>query len=168
VDVSEPMVGETAAHTDAACAVADASTLPFAADAFDAALFSYNGIDELDTVDARTAVFDEVNRVLESGGTFAYSARNLLRQFVPYPPTPRALRDRVRFWATNASEGCLVGPYKHDPGATGTDGTVYFETPLDARRRLRETGFVFQTFLGNDSVGSRYLGPTYFAVARTR
>lgn len=167
VDVSKPMVRETNAHTDAACAVADASALPFAAETFDCALFSCFGIDELDTPEARTAVFHEVNRVLRPGGTFAYSARNILRQYLPYPVTRKTFRDRLRFWGTNILNGRVGTLYKHDPGVTGND-TVYFETPLAARRRLRATGFTVRAFLGNGGLLSRYLGPTYFAIARAK
>jgi ubiquinone/menaquinone biosynthesis C-methylase UbiE len=54
----------------------DAANLSFQDGTFDAALFSYNGIDNLYPVAARRRCFEEVFRVLKPGGVFIFSSHN--------------------------------------------------------------------------------------------
>jgi ubiquinone/menaquinone biosynthesis C-methylase UbiE len=56
----------------------DAANLHFAPEQFDAALFSYNGIDCLYPVTAREQCLQEVFRVLKPGGVFILSSHNVV------------------------------------------------------------------------------------------
>jgi len=164
IDVSAPMARETARATDADCLTADASRLPFRENVFDAALFSSKGLDELQPPNARYTALREIRRVLRPGGRFAFSTHNVLRQLVPFPPTPGALADRVRFWLANVREGHVGTEYKHDI-LDKEEGVVYFGDPLSEYRQLRASGFRVLEFLGKHGLPSAYLGPEYFVVA---
>jgi len=56
----------------------DARELQFEGGAFDAAIFSYNGIDSLYPESTRTDCFREILRVLKPGGVFVFSTHNLI------------------------------------------------------------------------------------------
>jgi ubiquinone/menaquinone biosynthesis C-methylase UbiE len=56
---------------------ADARALPFRDRSFQFVLFSYNGIDYV-SHDDRLRILDEVRRVLEPGGRYAFSSHNLV------------------------------------------------------------------------------------------
>jgi SAM-dependent methyltransferase len=56
----------------------DATHLEFPDSAFDAAVFSYNGIDNVYPLSARIRCLTEVFRVLRSGGVFLLSSHNLV------------------------------------------------------------------------------------------
>jgi SAM-dependent methyltransferase len=54
----------------------DAVRLPYRDSSFDAALFSYNGIDCIHPLEARLACLSEAHRVLRPGGLFVLSSHN--------------------------------------------------------------------------------------------
>jgi len=56
--------------------VADARALPYPDRSFDFVLFSFNGIDYV-SHDGRRRVLEEVHRVLDEGGSFAFSTHNI-------------------------------------------------------------------------------------------
>lgn len=56
----------------------DAAALGFASEAFDGALFSFNGIDYVYPAAARVACMCEVYRVLRRGGVFIFSSHNAI------------------------------------------------------------------------------------------
>lgn len=56
----------------------DARRLEFPDETFDAAFFSYNGVDNLYPESARMDCFREVRRVLKAGGPFLFSSHNLI------------------------------------------------------------------------------------------
>jgi SAM-dependent methyltransferase len=79
LDLSAGLLGEARRlHPGVPFVRADARVLPFAPAAFDAALFSYNGIDCIHPVAGRLACLAEVRRVLRPGGVFLLSSHNLL------------------------------------------------------------------------------------------
>jgi SAM-dependent methyltransferase len=60
---------------------ADAMRLPYRNESYDAALFSYNGIDCIHPLEGRLACLREVHRVLRPGGRFVLSSHNAVGAF---------------------------------------------------------------------------------------
>ncbi len=59
--------------------VADVTTLPkLSINRFDFVLFSFNGIDCLQSIEERVALLTEIHSLLEPGGIFAFSSHNTL------------------------------------------------------------------------------------------
>lgn len=167
VDVSLPMVTAAATYgDDAAYAVADAATLPFASDSFDAVLFSFNGLDELRPAAARDAALAEIRRVLVPDGVFAFATRNRLRWLVPFPPTPQHLRRLWRYWTLNGLEANWNTPYRRDV-TTHSPKRVHVTDPRTQRRRLEAHGFRTVALLGRSGPLSAWFGPSLFIVAKT-
>lgn len=158
IDYTSEMV--TAArdkHPDLSFEQLDARDLSSLADeSFDLAIFSYNGIDSVDQ-NGRLAVLHEVNRVLKSGGSFAFSSFNRNWSGFDLPARPYGLR-----WAINPLRMALrltrwtIGklrerrymPFEqrgehtillhsaHDFGIM-----VYATTPFQIRQQLADAGF---------------------------
>jgi SAM-dependent methyltransferase len=78
IDYAPAMVAASRARCpDLAFLVADARDLsPVGSSSFDAAVFSFNGIDYLETAADRAACLAEVARVLRPGGVFVFSSHN--------------------------------------------------------------------------------------------
>lgn len=78
LDIDEAIVADARrVHPEIAFAVGDATRLDgFADAAFDLVLFSFNGIDYIDTRAGRRACLAEVARVLRPGGVFVHSSHN--------------------------------------------------------------------------------------------
>lgn len=165
VDVSRAMVrAARESDPDGGYVAADASRLPFADEAFDHALFSYNGLDEVRPASRRAAALAEIHRVLAPGGRFAFSTHNVVRKLVPYPPTRDHLAGLWRFWATNARRGNLGSPYRL-PTDERSGPTLYYTDPVSVTRQLRAAGFDVLALLGRSGRASAYLGPALFPVA---
>ena len=166
-DVSEPMVQATAEATGATTVLADAAALPFAVNAFDNVLFSYNGLDELPSEPARLAALGEIHRVLRPEGRFVFSTHNWIRRVLPYPPTWEQLTSVVRFLTTNARQGTLGSRFLLDTESKANKAS-YYADPLLQWRQLRATGFEVLTTLGNSGWASKYAGTALFYVAAPR
>ena len=79
LDLSEPLL--RVAHDrfpDLPLLLADAAALTFASRAFDAVLFSFNGLDYIYPETARVQCLAEVYRVLRPRGVFIFSSHNLI------------------------------------------------------------------------------------------
>lgn len=150
VDVSEPMVREAQSHAPGASfAAGDATELGFRDEAFDYALFSFNGIDLLHPAAERHAALREIYRVLEPGGIFAFSARNAW--FYPIPPrdplSPRQWLRAAREVGRDLLRGRVTAYYEDDAyvgtwtGSWEEYGTSHFICPPLQRRQLRTHGF---------------------------
>lgn len=163
-DVSVPMVRAADAATDVDCTAADAARLPFATDAFDATLFSYNGLDELAPERERLAALREIHRVLQPGGRFVFSTRNWVRRVLPVPVSREQVGDVLAFLVRNLDAGNLGSRYLWDV-KTDSQGTLYFADPLVQVRQLHATGFDVLAFLGNSGWPTKYLGNSLFVVA---
>ncbi len=79
IDLSDVLLNEARARFPALdFRHMDATRLEFEAGAFDAVLFSYNGIDVIYPVEARLRCMAEAFRVLRPGGIFSLSSHNLI------------------------------------------------------------------------------------------
>lgn len=79
IDLSETLLAEAGRrHPELDFRLMDATRLEFPADSFDAVLFSYNGIDCIYPLAARSKCINEAFRVLKPGGIFSMSSHNLI------------------------------------------------------------------------------------------
>lgn len=76
----------------------DARCLSFSGEFFDAALFSWNGIDYMSPVEDRIQVIREVFRVLRPGGVFLMSSRNAMGCIGRLWRPPLLTKRAIRFW----------------------------------------------------------------------
>jgi SAM-dependent methyltransferase len=120
----------------------DATRLTLLDGSFDAALFSYNGVDCIYPVAARERCLAEVYRVLRPGGIFLFSSHNWLGAvwsggyFYPqgYVNAWKALREQ-------RGNRLLREGYWLYPDAEGGDQHLYSATPRHTVRQLRRAAF---------------------------
>lgn len=128
----------------------DATHLLFDDGAFDAALFSYNGIDVIYPVAGRLACMAEVQRVLRPLGTFVMSTHNAIGTvccggFL----YPRGYLNAARFLGnqiTNRVAGQWYFRY-HDGGG---DQFLFSAPPSHTVEQLESAGFSVLTVCGDD------------------
>jgi SAM-dependent methyltransferase len=86
IDLSQDLVEEAQQRvTRSRVHLMDARHLAFSDNSFDAALFSFNGLDCVYPTAERLRVLAEVHRVLRPGGIFYYSGHNGLGAWYPRP-----------------------------------------------------------------------------------
>lgn len=90
VEVARYQARQAGVGDDVDFAVMDARRLELPDASFDAALYSYNGIELVPGVAGKRRVFDEVARVLVPGGTFVFCAHSLYALNVHAPMRLRA------------------------------------------------------------------------------
>jgi len=79
----------------------------FSSGEFDASVFSFNGIDYIDSNQARQRCFSEVARVLRPGGLFVFSSHNA-RQLGVWPLQERAKAYKVAWRVVRAAGRSLT------------------------------------------------------------
>ncbi len=130
----------------------DATKLLFEDGSFDAALFSYNGIDVIYPVAGRLACMAEAYRVLRSRGTFVLSTHNSIGAVccggVFYPRgllnaaafLGNQIRNRVAWeWYFRYTDGC-------------GDHFLFSAPPAHTVRQLESVGFSVRAMCGDDAV----------------
>lgn len=130
--------------------VMDARKLDFQDNTFDTVFFSFNGIDNLLSIEERNKAINEIKRVLKSGGFFIYSSHNSL--FLPRTKMSRKI-------ILNNLSKLRVGPHyraeKYDFG----DLIQYYNNVWNETARLLFLGFKDVKVIGN---GRRFLhGPKF-------
>jgi len=73
---------------NASLVCSDARRLPFPTSSFEAVVFAFNGLDFAITTEERTRTLQELDRVVESGGTLVFSSHNPLGELL----SPRGWR----------------------------------------------------------------------------
>jgi SAM-dependent methyltransferase len=76
----------------------DARSLSFAENTFDAAIFSWNGIDYMNPLSERFQVLRETLRVVRPGGIFLVSSHNALGCIGRFFRPPLLTKRAIRFW----------------------------------------------------------------------
>lgn len=168
VDVSQEMIERARRlFPDLTFRLGDATDLEFDDGTFEYVLFSFNGLDYVETEAKRLEALREVRRVLRDGGKFAFSTHN--SWFV----LPQSLSnvfqyvEIVKFWATNLRRGRVFSNYKID--TTVGDGVeTYFINPRDQRRQLEECGFRLLDLYGKPDGPITRLDPWPYYVAQKR
>jgi ubiquinone/menaquinone biosynthesis C-methylase UbiE len=114
----------------------NACELEFGSDSFDYVLFSYNGIDCIHPDTKRNMCLEEICRALKPGRLFVFSTHNFmsLRTFVP---TNRYRLDNLFL---NLKNKRLFPRYRLEKHPSGIL-ELYFATPFQQKRELREIGF---------------------------
>lgn len=127
---------------DLSFAQMNAKDLAFRDGAFDAAIFSVQGLDHLFPLGARLACLHEVFRVLRPGGRFLMSTHNLIGEFIePLLRRPASFEHPLRLarWQFgNSHLAHWYARYEDDGGAM----LGYAAPPRWTRKQLTQTGFV--------------------------
>jgi SAM-dependent methyltransferase len=149
LDLSESML-RVAHHRfpDVPLVLADAATLTFPSQVFDAVLFSFNGLDYIYPETARDQCLAEVYRVLRPGGVFIFSSHNMvgamfsggfwyLRGYLNALTTlaEQVRNRRFREW------------YLHYPDFGGPQ-YLFSAPPGRTVRQLQHTGFIVEDVRG--------------------
>lgn len=128
-------------HPELDLRLMDATALEFADGSFDAAMFSYNGIDCLYPVSAREKCLREVQRILVPRGIFQISTHNALgAMFSGGYLYPRGYLNAARWLAQQVGNRQLVeGFWRYrDPGG---DQYLYSALPDRTVRQAESAGF---------------------------
>lgn len=167
VDLTESFVEYARSFVaDAEFVLADVRSLPFGDAAFEHALFSYNGIDDIETEEARYRSLREIRRVLAPGGIFAFSSHNLWSTYVPSSFAADDLRQLAEFWYRNVREGRLFSRYKWDNTGPGEGRVLYHVRPSNQKRQLENCGFEVLAVLRTDGLLEPYFHHPYYVVRK--
>lgn len=160
MDISERMIDRAAELlSDIPLVVADAATLPFDDSTFDYVLFSFNGIDYLQSEERRLEALREIRRVLRPDGRVAFNTHNswYFNFFRLDPVDLESWKALKRWWWRAVQEGTVGSRYKREERKYG-DTYTYFINPLSQKRQLRNVGFETLDVIGNEN-GSDYVDP---------
>ena len=127
IDIAKQMIMKARSiHPDIDYRVMDAANLEFEDHSFDAALFSFNGLDCLYPVSKRTEALNEIHRVLRNGGVFIYSSHDI---------------DALRLnWRTLTRIRNHHPPYKRERTVYG-DLILFYGTRETNILQLKQAGF---------------------------
>lgn len=163
VDVSGEAIRRARKHfPDLEFEVANAASLPFSDDAFEYVLFSSFGLDYTYPETQRHRALEEIGRVLERGGLFAFSSHNTWYRF----PAVVFDHDFLRtFYLDRSNWSRLFSRYKIHPDEHASFES-YFTNPIRQRRQLRQHGFEPLATVGKRAGVARFLESAPHYVAR--
>ena len=135
----------------------DATRLLFDDESFDAALFSYNGLDVIYPLAGRLACLSEVQRVLRPLGTFVLSTHNAIGTVccggLFYP---LGYLNAVRFLGNQITNGVVEEWYfRYEDG--GGPQFLFSAPPSRTVAQLESAGFTVVAVCGDDAVLGRPL-----------
>lgn len=173
IDLAESLIARARArHPHLDFRVMDATRLSFDDASFDAALFSYNGIDVIFPVAGRERCMAEAFRILKPGGVFVMSTHNALGHiFSGGYFYWRGYRNGLRFIADQRKNPHLTQWYFRydDPGGPQW---LFSAPPAVTERQLRAAGFEIVDVRGNGgqrrSHAVRMRAPHVYFTARKR
>lgn len=153
IDLSTDLVEEAKSRVKRArVQLMDARELDFPDATFDAALFSFNGLDCVHPHRERLRVLESIHRVLRPGGVFYYSGHNGLGAWGPRPgdslrKLARRNRDMLLAQRRSFEERTRYLAY---PEPNGTQ-VLYSALPQTHLRELRGAGFEPVAIYGSKS-----------------
>ncbi|CAN5273109.1 hypothetical protein BH11MYX1_BH11MYX1_45810 [soil metagenome] len=154
IDLSEDLVEEARSRVRRArISLMDARELDFADATFDAALFSFNGLDCVHPHRERSRVLESIHRVLRPGGIFYYSGHNGIAAWGPRPGDSvrkmvRRNRDMLLAQRRSFDERARYLAY---PEQHGGSQILYSVLPATHLRELRGAGFTPLAVYGSRS-----------------
>lgn len=147
-DLATPMVAkarDTADFTGSSLhpAVADAAALPFEDASFDAALFSYNGIELVPREAGKRAALAEIQRILKPGGRFIFTthAFEAWNRFAGIRVRRAFAQLTRRLIRQKHHPEVEFGEIIPDPDLNVEVYYMQINSPRKYRRMLRDTGF---------------------------
>ncbi|MHC3436917.1 class I SAM-dependent methyltransferase [Natrialbaceae archaeon A-gly3] len=161
-DVSEEAIRRARSHfPDLEFEVADAAALPFDDESFEHVLFSSFGLDYTHPETQRHRALEEIKRVLDPGGLFAFSSHNTWYRFPAVALDHGYLKT---FYLNRSNRSRLFSRYKRHEDDHVTFES-YFTNPIRQRRQLRRHGFETVSVVGKRDGVSRFLeiAPHYVA-----
>lgn len=127
----------------------DATRLAFEPESFDAALFSYNGLDCIYPVESRLRCLREVHRVLRPGAPFLFSSHNHVGAvFSGGFFYPRGYLNALRFALEQRGNRQLREWYLRYPDPGG-DQYLYSAPPDRTEAQLQAAGFELLALVGH-------------------
>jgi len=144
----------------------DACSLPFRDETFQYACFSYNGIDDISPEENRYKALREIHRVLNPGGIFIFSSRNLFSTYALRSFDWTGVRQFVDFWTQNIRQGRLFSQYKLDNTVVGEPRIRQHIRPLDQKQQLRNCGFEVLDVLRTDGILEPYFHHPYYVAQK--
>jgi ubiquinone/menaquinone biosynthesis C-methylase UbiE len=159
VDLSESMIARARAmHPDLDFRVMDASRLAFDPESFDAAMFSFNGMDLIYPINSRIACLVGIARVLRPRGGFVSSTHSLMGHLLCGRPFGAGTwRQAARFVIDQLRNPVRAEGYWRVPeGDAGLWLWTYMSVPSTLLRQLADAGFVdidLRTLHGDPRIG---------------
>ena len=161
IDVSEAMINKARAKFPTIdFRIGDACDLQFGDEAFEYALFSFNGIDHIHPERRRIRALREIHRVLKPGGLFLFSSHNSWSIEVV-----GGLLSKDILWRSVLSKYFLRSKYLKSKTRYG-EFALYFINPLNQKKQLRRTGFECKHIAASDRQESRYFDSMPYYVAQ--
>jgi ubiquinone/menaquinone biosynthesis C-methylase UbiE len=153
IDLSSPLLSiARARHPGVDFLEMDACALAFPGASFDAAIFSYNGLDNIYPKSARIRALSETARVLRTGGTYILSSHNVAGAICCAGPWyfPGHLRSAV-FLARQLRNPLIREWYlRYNDG--GGDQFLFSAPPSHTVEQLESVGFDVLSVCGDDGI----------------
>lgn len=165
IDLAKPLVQRAQTlFSDVEFLTGNVTRLPFEDETFDAAFFSYYGLDCVVPEENRYRALREIRRILRSMGTLIFNSHNLWSTYVVRSLDVEGVREFLTFWVHNIRKKRLFSRYKSDTMVQNGPIEMYYIRPNDQRQQLRNCGFeVVDVMRPTGVLRSRFHHPYYVA-----